>query len=108
MTRKLVLFFGLLALIVLLGKFSNWFLHYSDATNRLLDTLMFCIIGLGCLGFTFAFSNKIIKAALAICGLYLMTMYFIPEFYGKKIIGICCILTMLFAGRFLLKDDDKK
>jgi uncharacterized membrane protein len=92
--------------IVLIGKISNWFLNYSDETNKILSTAMFCLIGIAYLSFSWAFDKTILKLLLAICGMYLIIMNFIPDFSWNSIIGIVCILTPMIIGKFFTKEDD--
>ena len=94
--------------IVLIGKISNWFLNYSDETNKILSAAMFCLIGIAYLAFSWAFDKTILKLILAICGIYLIIMNFIPDFSCNSIIGIVCILTPMIIGKFLPKEDEDK
>ena len=91
--------------IVLIGKISNWFLNYSDETNKLLNTVMFCLIGIAYLTFSWALDKAILKLIFVICGLYLIVMNFIPDFGWNSRIGITCILTPLVIGKFLPEED---
>ena len=97
--------YRLLIGIVFVGKISNWFLNYSDETNKTLNTAMFCLIGITYLACAWAFDKTILKFVLAICGIYLIIMNFIPDFSWKSIIGIICILTPMIIGRFLQEED---
>mgnify|MGYP005995152693 CR=1 FL=1 len=92
--------------IVLIGKISNWFLNYSDETNKILNTAMFCLIGIAYLAFSWSFEKKILKLALAICGIYLVIMPFTTDFSWNSIIGIVCILTPMIIGKFLLDEEE--
>jgi len=93
--------------IVLIGKISNWFLNYGDETNKILNTAMFCLIGIAYLAFSWAFDKKILKLVLTICGIYLIIMNFIPDFSWNSIIGIVCILTPMIIGKFLPEEEDE-
>ena len=93
--------------IVLAGKISNWFLNYSDQTNDIINTGMFCLIGVAYLVFAWAFDNIILKTILATCGIYLIAMNFFPDYIWKSILGIACILTPLIIGRFLPEEEDE-
>ena len=92
--------------IVLIGKISNWFLNYSDETNKILSTAMLCLIGIAYLAFSWAFDKTILKLILAICGIYLIIMNFIPDFSWNSIIGIVCIITPMIIGKFLPEEED--
>ena len=70
------LIYRILIWIVLIGKISNWFLKYNDETNKIINTSMFCLIGVAYLAFAWAFDKTILKLILAICGIYLILMNF--------------------------------
>ncbi len=98
--------YGILIGIVLVGKISNWFLNYSDETNKILNTAMFCLIGIAYMVFSWTFDKIILKLALAICGIYLIAMNFIPDFSWNSIIGIICIVTPMIIGKFLPNEEN--
>ena len=98
--------YGILIGIVLVGKISNWFLNYSDETNKILNTAMFCLIGIAYMVFSWTFDKIILKLALAICGTYLIAMNFIPDFSWNSIIGIICIVTPMIIGKFLPNEEN--
>ena len=98
--------YSILIGIILVGKISNWFLNYSDETNKILNTAMFCLIGVAYLAFSWAFDKLLLKIIFAICGIYLILMNFIPNFSWNSIIGIICILTPMIIGKFLPEEDD--
>ncbi len=100
--------YGILIGIILIGKISSWFLNYSNETNKILNTAMFCLIGITYLVSSWAFDKTILKLILAICGIYLIIMNFIPNFSWNSIIGIICILTPIIIGKFLPKEDDNE
>lgn len=93
--------------IVLLGKVSNWFLNYSDQTNEILNTVMFCVIGIAYVAFSWGFKKAIPKLVFAICGIYVILMNFIPDFSWVPIIGIVCIVTPMIIRRFYAQDEDE-
>lgn len=90
--------------IVLIGKISNWFFNYSDQTNNILNTAMFCLIGIAYLAFSWAYNKLLLKIIFAICGIYLILMNFIPDFSWNSIIGIICVLIPMLIRRFLPKE----
>lgn len=104
MKKVIRIIYLVLLAAVLIGKISGLFLHYSDETNKILDTIMFSMIGFFYLVTSWAFDKKIIKITLAVCGIYLIVMNFIPDFNVKSIIGIICIITPLIIGRFSSKN----
>lgn len=103
--RKIILF---LIWIVLIGKISNWFLHYDDYINDILNTTMFIMIGVAYFAGGFIWEKKWVNIAFLISGSFLIIMNFIGDFTGKSIIGIACILTPIIIARFLPLDEDEK
>ncbi len=103
---SLKIFFILIG-IVLIGKISNWFLNYSDETNEILNTIMFCLIGISYLAFSWTFEKNVMKFVFAICGIYVILMNFIPDYSWDSIIGIVCILTPMIIGRFLPEEEEE-
>ena len=103
---SLKIFFILIG-IVLIGKISNWFLNYSDETNEILNTTMFCFIGISYLAFSWTFEKTVMKFVFAICGIYVILMNFIPDFSWNKIIGSVCILIPMIIGRFFTDKEEE-
>jgi len=102
---KSILIFKILLIIVLAGKICNWFLNYSEELNQILNTAMFCLIGISYLAFFWAFEKIIIKAIFLICGIYLILMNFMPAFGWSSILGIICIITPMILSRFYQEDE---
>lgn len=97
--------YRILLAIVVVGKISNWFLNYSDETNKILSTAMFCLIGMAYLVLAWAFDKFILKLIFLSCGLYLIVLNFLANFGWNSIIGIVCVLTPIIIGRFLPEED---
>lgn len=101
--------FRILIGIILIGKISNWFMNYSDETNKILNALMFTLIGIFYLIGGFIWNKKSTNIIFLICGLYLIAMNFISDFgISKSILGIVCILIPMLIVRFLPEKADKK
>lgn len=100
--------FRFLILIILIGKISNWFLHYSDETNQMLNAGMFTLIGIGYLMGGFIWKKKLTNIIFLVCGVYLIVMNFINDFSLNSIIGIICIVTPLLIVRFSPEETDEK
>ena len=94
--------------IILVGKISNWFLDYSDATVHVLNIAMFSMIGVVYLAFAWAFDRPILKLILGVCGIYLIFMNFIADYNWKSIVAIICMLTPMIIGRFMPNEADNK
>lgn len=91
--------------IVLIGKISNWFLHYDDTTNKALNTAMFCLIGVAYLAIAIGFKKLLLNIVFGLCGIYLIIMNFIPDFGFNAVLGIVCVIIPMIIGKFLPKKD---
>jgi len=99
-SRSAQVFRGLL-IVVLFAKLSNWFLDFTDETNQLLNMIMFSLIGLAYLSYSWAFDRFFLKVIFFICGGYLMLMNFLPDSAWKSSIGIISIVIPIIIGRFI-------
>ncbi|MGB0837437.1 MAG: hypothetical protein ACPGRE_05005 [Flavobacteriaceae bacterium] len=104
--RILLIVFKILWGIILLGKILNWFLNFNDQTNEILNTAMFCGIGIFYLAAAWAFERLLIKIIIALCGAYLIIMNFLPEFPWKSIIGIIGIVVPMVFGNFISEEKE--
>lgn len=94
--------------MVIVGKISNWFLNYSQEINAILNTTMFCLLGIAYLAFSWSYDKKILKVIFAFCGIYLIIMNFIPDYNWNSILGIVCIITPILIGRFLPEEENNE
>ena len=100
MKNTLLKIFRLLFIIVLIAKILNWFLNFSEATNQILNVVMFSLIGLYFIVVGYQFNGKTLKVIFLICGSYLIVMNFFPKNTVLTLIGIACVLIPLVIGRF--------
>ncbi|WP_046746100.1 hypothetical protein [Kordia zhangzhouensis] len=103
-----ILIFRILLGIILLGKITNWFFKYNDTINYILNTAMFTLIGIWFVSAAYVWDSKRSKVVFLICGLYLIVINFVPDFYLKSIIGIPCIIIPLLIMRFSKHDDESE
>ncbi len=85
---------------VLIGKVLNWFLNFSDQVNQILNTSMFCLLGIGYFIAGLAWTNKWLKGIFIACGIYLVVMNLIEKNTFLTVIGIACILSPMLIARF--------
>src|SRR5690242_12510867 len=105
MKNILFTIFKVLIVLVLTGKIVNWFVNFSDETNYLLNTVMFCLIGISYLVMGYVWETKWVKGVAFACGLFIIVMNFLPKNITADIFGIACILIpMLIAGFYKEKD----
>lgn len=100
MKNVLLTVFKISILLVLAGKILNWLLNFSDATNQLLNIVMFSIIGISYTVMGFYWHHKLTKIVITTCGLFLIAMNFFPGSTLLQIVGIVCILTPMLIARF--------
>lgn len=100
--------------IVLFAKVLNWIFKFNDEVNQLINTSMFCLIGIAYIVVGFVYDNKWIKAIIITCGLFLLAMNFMSPNNVLDILAIACLLVPMLIGRFykegnagnVLKADD--
>ncbi|MDF3076683.1 MAG: hypothetical protein K0S09_572 [Sphingobacteriaceae bacterium] len=97
--RVLFQVFRVLIAIILVAKISNWFFHFNDETNRLLNAAMYCLIGIAYLAMGFIWDGKLFKLLIIACGLFLIVVNFVTPNTILNILGIVCILTPLLIAR---------
>ena len=108
MKKILFIVFRVLITIVLIGKISNWFLNYSDETNKILNASMFTLIGIAYIVAGYVWDTKLIKITFLVSGVYLMVISFVTDFDLKPILGIVCILTPMILVRFSPEEPDEE
>lgn len=89
--------------IILIGKISNWFLNYSDEVNKILDAVMFTVLGIFYLSGGLIYKKLATKIIFLVSGLYLIVMNFVGDFGLKSVIGIICLLTPMILLRLVSK-----
>ena len=97
---KVVSVFPYIALVILGIKISNWFLNYDAETNKIINTVMFCFIGIFYILTGLQFAHKGMKALLLVSGMYLILMNFINTNSFLSILGVLLILIPLLILRF--------
>ena len=106
MKKTILILIRVLLLLVLLGIVLNWFLNFNDATNQLIYTAMFCLIGISYIIMGFAWDKKLVQALIVFCGIFLIVMNFVPGRTWISIVGIVCILVPMIIARFQKKEKD--
>lgn len=98
--KKAIIIFPILAFAgVFIAKISNLFLHYDEETNRLINSLMFCFIGVWYIADSLKQSKTAFKILFLVCGGYLILMNFIETNPFLKILGILSIIIPLIVIR---------
>lgn len=100
--------FTFLLLFVLALKISNWFLQYSDETNKIINGAISSLIGIYYLFSSSIWANRLIKLFFIVCGVFLIGMNFFENSTTLSIIAIICALVPRLLARFLLKEKTQK
>ncbi len=100
MKKSFLKIIPLFALTILSAKILNWFFNFSDTTNNIINSLMFTLIGVSFLIFSFNFKNTLFKIIVIVCGLFLMIWNFLPEKNYLTFIGILAIVIPMLIGKF--------
>ena len=103
MKSFLIRLYYALLVAVLIARFTDIFFNYSEETDQLITTSMFCLLGVGYIRFAFLESQKGYQLLFALCGMYLIIMNFIEKNDILTIIGIICILLPLVLRRIYKK-----
>lgn len=86
--------------IVLIGKVSSVFIHFGNDINRILNTFMFCLIGIGYIAEIIDTRRLSLKIFVILCGIYLIAMNFIPLTAIMYWLAGVAILAPLIIFRF--------
>ena len=105
MKNVILTIFKISIALVLAGKVLNWLLHFSDATNQLLNMVMFSIIGITYIVMGYYWNHKLLKIVITTCGVFLIAMNFLPGSTPLEIVGIVCILAPMLIARFYKEEN---
>ncbi len=88
----------LLALVLIL-KVSDMFIRYDEEMSDLLNILMFSLIGVAYIGYSFDQTKRIYQIIYILCGAFLIVMNFIDRNTLLTFIGIACIVIPMIIGK---------
>lgn len=100
MKKILLKIFPILFLIVVAVKISSWFFDYGVLGNKIINTVMFSVIGIYYILLGISVEKKLVMALFLVCGLYLVIMNFLPANLTINIIGIICVMVPLLFEKF--------
>lgn len=92
--------FRILIAIVLIAKILNWFLHFDQQTNRILNMTMFSLIGIAYIVMGNVWDKLFTRIIITGCGVFLLVMNFFNDSTVVNLLGIACILTPMLIARF--------
>ncbi|HYO20899.1 MAG TPA: hypothetical protein VER36_00755 [Flavisolibacter sp.] len=100
MKQTLHTIFTTLIFLVLGGKILSLILNFSDETDRILNTVMFTLIGIAYIVMGYVWDYRLLKIIITSCGLFLIGMNFFGNNVTLSIIGIFCVLIPMLIARF--------
>ncbi|MBN9350242.1 MAG: hypothetical protein J0H55_06125 [Chitinophagaceae bacterium] len=93
---------------VLVAKILNWIFYFGNQINLIINTTMFCLIGIAFIASSFVWQKKLVKIILFLCGAYLIVM----NFFAKDILlnwpALISILTPSIIYRFSKEGETTK
>lgn len=100
MKKNVIFILGIFAIIIFLAKISGWFIHYSEKTINIINSLMFTVIGIYYLIFGIVLTELKLKITLIISGIFLICMNFLPNNIFLNIIGIAFIVIPMILAKY--------
>lgn len=107
-SRLMQLIFLLAPAMIITGKILNWIIGFEDSTNQLINKAMYIFIGLSYLIFGFFHDQIKFKLTTITCGLFLISMNFLPKNDYMNAMGIISMLLPLLIRRFIIKEETDK
>ncbi|WP_192820537.1 hypothetical protein [Rufibacter sp. LB8] len=100
MEKTIFMTFKVLVILVFMLKIGNWFLDYPVETNRLLNLVMFSLIGVAYIAFGLAWDKPLSKVIMVACGAFLIGMNFLPKNSFLEVLSIVSLLAPMLIARF--------
>lgn len=87
---------------IIIAKILNWVIGFNDSTNELINQSMFIFIGICYIIYGFALDQMKYKVTLIVCGLFLISMNFLPKNNYMIGLGVMSIVIPWLIGKFLI------
>lgn len=104
-TQLMRLIFYLPFATIILAKILNWVIGFNDSTNDLINKAMFIFIGVSYLIFGYALDQLRYRLITMVCGIFLISMNFLPKNNYMIAAAIISILATILIRRFLIKNE---
>lgn len=92
--------FKIICGVILVAKILSWIFYFGVQLNLIINTTMFCLIGIAFIASSFVWQKKLVKIILFLCGAYLIVM----NFFAKDILlnwpALIFILTPFIIYQF--------
>lgn len=99
MKKTMHTIFTILVFTVLIARILGWFLNFDEGVDKVLNTVMFTLIGIAYIGMGFTWDNKLIQFVVLTCGVLLIGFNFVESNATVNIIAIVCILLPMIIAR---------
>ena len=93
---------------VIIAKISNWVFSYSETTNEIINTIMFCLIGVGYIYWAITQTHRLYQILVLLCGMFVILMNFIEKSSYLTIIGIVCLIIPMVLFRLEGKKEEQE
>lgn len=104
-SRLLQAIFVWLPAVVIAGKILDWIIGFDNSVSELINKAMFIIIGISYLIFGFSHDQIKFKLTTIACGLFLISMNFLPKNDYMNAMAIISMLLPPLIRKFLIKEE---
>ena len=104
-TRWMNLIVVIACATIILAKVLNWVIGFNESTHDLINKAMFILIGVSYLIFGYALDQLRYRLITMVCGIFLISMNFLPKNNYMIAAAIISILATILIRRFLIKNE---
>ena len=104
-TRWMNLIVVIACATIILAKVLNWVIGFNESTHDLINKAMFILIGVSYLIFGYALDQMRYRLITILCGIFLISMNFLPKNNYMIAAAIISILATILIRRFLIKNE---
>ena len=90
---------------IIIAKVLNWVIGFNESTHDLINKAMFILIGVSYLIFGYALDQLRYRLITMVCGIFLISMNFLPKNNYMIAAAIISILATILIRRFLIKNE---
>ena len=104
-TRWMNLIVVIACATIIIAKVLNWVIGFNESTHDLINKAMFILIGVSYLIFGYALDQLRYRLITMVCGIFLISMNFLPKNNYMIAAAIISILATILIKRFLIKNE---
>ncbi len=104
-TRWMNLIVVIACATIIIAKVLNWVIGFNESTHDLINKAMFILIGVSYLIFGYALDQLRYRLITMVCGIFLISMNFLPKNNYMIAAAIISILATILIRRFLIKNE---